>query len=204
MLSSSSPLPTSSCCLVMALRFALQLLLQVVTSSQLRSHFFLHVNGRLQTTQTLEGRFSFAIVFPFLFFMARQTDDEYDCPPTMEGLLCRNDGCCCRCRMLSTDLCRKWSTATVAGRKARPRHTTARRVAIVEKLRREKMVDTVFRCCAMGCAVRWFATSLFYRPPCRGNPYYYLFVRAKCFAQKQCLCVLMKYCFLNRHPHHVS
>ena len=51
--------------------FALQLLLQVVTSSQHCSHFFLHVNGRSHTTHTLVGRFSFftpRVIASFLYF----------------------------------------------------------------------------------------------------------------------------------------
>ena len=46
----------------------LHLLLQYLTSSQQRSHFFLHVNGRWQTTHSLLGRFSFftTLVFPDL------------------------------------------------------------------------------------------------------------------------------------------
>ena len=42
-----------------ARRAELQLFEQVPTSSQQRSHFFLHVKGRLHTAQTLLGRFSF-------------------------------------------------------------------------------------------------------------------------------------------------
>lgn len=45
-------------------RLALQLLLQHVTSSHTRSHFFLHVKGRLQTTHTLDGRLFLAITLP--------------------------------------------------------------------------------------------------------------------------------------------
>ena len=60
------------CCLAICRRFELQLLLQVVTSSQTLSHFFLQVKGLLQTTQILVGRFSLATVFPFLFFMANK------------------------------------------------------------------------------------------------------------------------------------
>ena len=40
-------------------RAALQLLEHVVTSSQHRSHFFLHVNGRSHTTHVFVGKFSF-------------------------------------------------------------------------------------------------------------------------------------------------
>ena len=51
-LQQSSALGASDNDLLAARRFALQLLEHVVTSSQHRSHFFLHVNGRLHTTQT--------------------------------------------------------------------------------------------------------------------------------------------------------
>ena len=40
-------------------RSALHALEHVVTSSQHRSHFFLHVNGRPHTTHSFEGKFSF-------------------------------------------------------------------------------------------------------------------------------------------------
>ena len=133
--SSSSPTPpTCICCFAIALRFALQLLLQVVTSSQHFSHFFLHVNGRLHTTQTLEGRFSFAIVFPFLFFMKRQTEDEYAFRPTI-CLLLHSNWFCCRIPLMNgrADLRFKPPTTTNAGRKARALNAKARKVAIVPK-----------------------------------------------------------------------
>jgi hypothetical protein len=54
-------------------RFLLQLLLQVDTSSQTFSHFFLHVNGRLHVTQILVGRFSF---FTPLGIVEKNLDDS--------------------------------------------------------------------------------------------------------------------------------
>lgn len=133
---SSSPTPPSTCicCFAISLRFALQLLLQVVTSSQHFSHFFLHVNGRLHTTQTFEGRFSLAIVFPFLFFMKRQTEDEYECRPAI-CLLLYSNRFCRRIPLMdeTTDPRFKPPTTTNAGRKARPPNAKARKVAIVPK-----------------------------------------------------------------------
>jgi hypothetical protein len=56
------------------LRAALHDLLQVVTSSQQRSHFLRHVKGRLHTVQIFEGRFSFftprgILLFRILFML---------------------------------------------------------------------------------------------------------------------------------------
>lgn len=46
--------------------FALQLFEQQVTSSHERSHFFRHVNGRLQTTQIFSGKLDLLGFFSFL------------------------------------------------------------------------------------------------------------------------------------------
>ena len=46
---------------------ALQLFEQHVTSSQQRSHFFLHVNGRPHTTQSFSGRSDLLGFFSFFF-----------------------------------------------------------------------------------------------------------------------------------------
>ena len=63
---------------LLRLRWALQLLLHVVMSSQFRSHFFRHVKGRPQVTQILFGKFSFNTTFPLV-------DDDDD-----EGFLMNN------------------------------------------------------------------------------------------------------------------
>ena len=46
--------------------FALQLFEQQVTSSHDRSHFFRHVNGRLQTTHIFSGKLDLLGLFSFL------------------------------------------------------------------------------------------------------------------------------------------
>jgi hypothetical protein len=51
------PVSSGSCCRRLE---ALQLFEHVVTSSQHRSHFLRHINGRSQTTHTFDGRSAFA------------------------------------------------------------------------------------------------------------------------------------------------
>ena len=149
----SFPPPSSWCCLAVDFRLELQLLLHTVTSSQLRSHFFLQTKGRSHTKQTLEGRFCFATVFPFLFFIARTVDDEIERQREVENR-CR---LCCRRGLLSAselvvvrvaatsganpDNENLVETAATAGRKARlVLYATARWVAMATKIRGGGMV----------------------------------------------------------------
>lgn len=72
-----------------ALLFALQPLEHVVTSSQHLSHFFLHVNGRLQVTHIFEGRFSFFT--PCVIEREISNDGESGAPKKEE---CKANLCC--------------------------------------------------------------------------------------------------------------
>ena len=71
-------------------RAALQLFEHVVTSSQHRSHFFLHVNGLLHTTHVFTGRFSFFTprMPPLLDFPRAVTQSAPLTPPTASRPIC--------------------------------------------------------------------------------------------------------------------
>lgn len=65
--------------------------------------------------------------------------------------------------MLLADICLRWSTTILAGRKARPLDTTVRKVVIVTKSCRNRMVDMIFRCFVTGSAAIGFSCVLFRR-----------------------------------------